>query len=155
MASTTQRPSTLRLTIILGCLAAFGPLSIDMYLPSLPTLAQEFRTDTAAAQLTLSIFFIGLAFGQALYGAIADRFGRKRPLLACCALYMLASIACVLAPSIETLVVLRLLQALGGCAGMVISGNLSGLPVSASVKKNMTTVSARLVCQSPLSTQNQ
>jgi len=121
MASTTQRPSTLRLTIILGCLAAFGPLSIDMYLPSLPTLAQEFRTDTAAAQLTLSIFFIGLAFGQALYGPITDRFGRKRPLLVGCALYTLASVACVLAPSIEALVVLRLLQALGGCAGMVIS----------------------------------
>src|SRR3954453_6811885 len=121
MALTTQRPSTLRLTIILGCLAAFGPLSIDMYLPSLPTLAQEFRTDTAAAQFTLSIFFIGLAFGQALYGPIADRFGRKRPLLAGCALYMLASVACVLAPSIEVLVVLRLIQALGGCAGMVIS----------------------------------
>ena len=121
MALTIQRPSTLRLTIILGCLAAFGPLSIDMYLPSLPTLAQEFRTDTAAAQFTLSIFFIGLAFGQALYGPIADRFGRKRPLLAGCALYMLASFACVLAPSIESLVVLRLAQALGGCAGMVIS----------------------------------
>src|SRR5215212_709133 len=121
MASTTQRPSTLRLTIILGSLAAFGPLSIDMYLPSLPTLAQEFHTDTAAAQLTLSIFFIGLAFGQALYGPIADRFGRKRPLLVGCAVYMLASVACVLAPSIEALVVLRLLQALGGCAGMVIS----------------------------------
>jgi MFS transporter, DHA1 family, multidrug resistance protein len=121
MSSISQRPSTLRLTIILGCLAAFGPLSVDMYLPSLPTLAQEFRTDTAAAQLTLSIFFIGLAFGQALYGPIADRFGRKRPLLVGCALYMLASITCVLAPSIEALVVLRLLQALGGCAGMVIS----------------------------------
>ena len=121
MVSTTQRPSTLRLTIILGCLAAFGPLSIDMYLPSLPTLAQEFRADTAAAQLTLSIFFIGLAFGQALYGPIADRYGRKRPLLVGCALYMLASVACVLAASIETLVALRLLQALGGCAGMVIS----------------------------------
>jgi len=93
MALTTQRPSTLRLTIILGCLAAFGPLSIDMYLPSLPTLAQEFRTDTAAAQLTLSIFFIGLAFGQALYGPIADRFGRKRPLLAGCALTVLLYLA--------------------------------------------------------------
>jgi DHA1 family bicyclomycin/chloramphenicol resistance-like MFS transporter len=121
MAPTFQRPSTLQLTIILGCLAAFGPLSIDMYLPSLPTLAQEFHTDTAAAQLTLSIFFIGLAFGQALYGPIADRYGRKRPLLVGCAIYMLASIACVLAPSIESLVALRLAQALGGCAGMVIS----------------------------------
>src|SRR6185369_4079405 len=121
MALTTQRPSTLRLTIILGCLAAFGPLSIDMYLPSLPTLAQEFRADTAAAQLTLSIFFIGLALGQALYGPIADRVGRRRPLLAGIALYTLASCACALAPSIESLIVLRFAQALGGCAGMVIA----------------------------------
>jgi MFS transporter, DHA1 family, multidrug resistance protein len=121
MSSTPRRPSTLRLTIILGTLAAFGPLSIDMYLPSLPTLAREFRADTAAAQLTLSTFFIGLAFGQALYGPIADRYGRRLPLLAGCALYMVASIACALAPSIESLVALRLAQALGGCAGMVIS----------------------------------
>jgi DHA1 family bicyclomycin/chloramphenicol resistance-like MFS transporter len=121
MASISRRPSTLRLTLILGCLAAFGPLSIDMYLPSLPTLAQEFRADTAAAQLTLSIFFIGLAFGQALYGPIADRYGRRMPLLVGCTLYMLASIACALAPSIEGLAALRLAQALGGCAGMVIS----------------------------------
>jgi DHA1 family bicyclomycin/chloramphenicol resistance-like MFS transporter len=102
-------------------LAAFGPLSIDMYLPSLPTLAQEFGADTAAAQLTLSLFFIGLAFGQALYGPIADRYGRKLPLLAGCALYTVASVACALAPTIESLAALRLAQALGGCAGMVIS----------------------------------
>jgi DHA1 family bicyclomycin/chloramphenicol resistance-like MFS transporter len=100
MPSTTMRPSTLRLTLILGCLAAFGPLSIDMYLPSLPTLAQDFRADTAAAQLTLSIFFVGLAFGQAFYGPIADRFGRRLPLMIGCGLYAVASIACALARSI-------------------------------------------------------
>jgi DHA1 family bicyclomycin/chloramphenicol resistance-like MFS transporter len=121
MASTTARPSTLRLTLILGSLAAFGPLSIDMYLPSLPSLAQDFRADTAAAQLTLSIFFIGLAFGQMLYGPLADRYGRRLPLLAGCGLYAVASIACALATSIESLVAFRLAQALGGCAGMVLS----------------------------------
>ncbi len=62
-------PSTMRLTLILGALSAFGPLSIDMYLPALPALAREFGTDTAAVQLTLSIFFIGLALGQALLRA--------------------------------------------------------------------------------------
>jgi DHA1 family bicyclomycin/chloramphenicol resistance-like MFS transporter len=107
-------PSTARLTLILGALSAFGPLSIDMYLPALPALAREFNTDTAAVQLTLSIFFIGLALGQAFYGPIADR-------LAGCALYTVASCACALAPSIESLIVLRCIQALGGCAGMVLS----------------------------------
>jgi MFS transporter, DHA1 family, multidrug resistance protein len=121
MVSTPPRPSTLRLTLILGSLAAFGPLSIDMYLPSLPTLAQDFRADTAAAQLTLSIFFVGLACGQTLYGPLADRYGRRLPLLVGCGLYAVASIACALATSIESLVVLRLVQALGGCAGMVLS----------------------------------
>jgi DHA1 family bicyclomycin/chloramphenicol resistance-like MFS transporter len=114
-------PSTARLTLILGALSAFGPLSIDMYLPALPALAREFNTDTAAVQLTLSIFFIGLALGQAFYGPIADRIGRRGPLLAGCALYTVASCACALAPSIESLIVLRCVQALGGCAGMVLS----------------------------------
>ncbi len=118
------RPSAARLALVLGSLSAFGPLSIDMYLPGLPALAREFHTDTAAAQLTLSLFFIGLAVGQALYGPIADRVGRKRPLLAGCAFYMIASVACALAPSIESLIVLRFAQALGGCAGMVIARSI-------------------------------
>jgi MFS transporter, DHA1 family, multidrug resistance protein len=115
------RPSATRLALVLGALSAFGPVSIDMYLPSLPTLAREFRTDTAMAQLTLSIFFIGLALGQALYGPIADRVGRRRPLLIGCALYALASLACVFAPSIATLIALRFVQSLGGCAGIVLA----------------------------------
>src|SRR5215831_9744673 len=106
MAQPSQ-PSTTHLTLILGSLTAFGPLSIDMYLPGLPTIAREFQADTATAQLTLALFFVGLAVGQALYGPIADRLGRKRPLLAGCALYMAASLACALAPSIEMLMALR------------------------------------------------
>jgi DHA1 family bicyclomycin/chloramphenicol resistance-like MFS transporter len=117
----SSRASVARLTLILGSLTALGPLSIDMYLPGLPTIAREFRTDTAAAQLTLSLFFTGLAVGQALYGPLTDRLGRKRPLLVGCAFYMLASLACALAPSIESLIALRFAQALGGCAGMVIA----------------------------------
>jgi DHA1 family bicyclomycin/chloramphenicol resistance-like MFS transporter len=115
------RPTTLQLALILGSLSAFAPLSIDMYLPGLPLLAREFGADTAAAQLTLSLFFIGLALGQAFYGPLADRYGRKRPLLIGCALYTVASVACALAPSIEALIGLRLLQALGGCAGIVLA----------------------------------
>lgn len=117
----STRPSVVRLTIILGILTAFGPLSIDMYLPGLPAIAQEFQTDSGRVQLTLSVFFIGLAAGQALYGPIADRLGRKRPLLFGCALYAVASLGCAFAPSVEWLIGLRLLQALGGCAGMVIA----------------------------------
>ena len=95
------RLSTLQLTLILGVLSAFGPLSIDMYLAGLPQIARELGRDTAAAQQTLSVFFIGLAVGQAFYGPIADRVGRRGPLLFGCALYALASLAGALAPSME------------------------------------------------------
>ena len=111
----------LRLTLLLGALSAFAPMSIDMYLPSLPALERAFAADTAAVQLTLSAFFLGLALGQALYGPLADRHGRRGPLLAGIALYVVASLGCALAPSIEVLVALRFLQAMGGCAGVVIA----------------------------------
>jgi DHA1 family bicyclomycin/chloramphenicol resistance-like MFS transporter len=117
------RPSPLRLSLILGALSAFGPLSIDMYLPGLPAIAREFGAETAA-QLTLSIFFAGLALGQALYGPIADRVGRKLPLIVGCAFYAVASFACALAPSIEALNVQRFAQAIGGCAGMVLARSI-------------------------------
>ena len=119
--TTKLHQSTVKLTILLGILAAFGPLSIDTYLSGLPAIGREFRADDAAAQLTLSMFFVGLAFGQALYGPIADRLGRRGPLLVGCALYAVASVGCALAPSINALIALRFVQALGGCAGMVIS----------------------------------
>src|SRR5215212_7544581 len=104
----SAHPSTTRLAVVLGILTAFGPLSIDMYLPGLPAIGAEFGADTAAAQLTLSLFFVGLAAGQALYGPLSDRFGRTRPLLFGCALYALASLGCALAPSLGSLAALRL-----------------------------------------------
>lgn len=110
-----------RLAIILGTLTAFGPLSIDLYLPALPAIGREFGTSTAAAQLTLSLFFIGLALGQTLYGPLSDRYGRRRPLLVGCVIYTAASVGCALAPTLGSLIALRVLQAIGGCAGMVIS----------------------------------
>ncbi|BAM00011.1 MULTISPECIES: Bcr/CflA family multidrug efflux MFS transporter [Caldilinea] len=116
----TARPSYTRLALILGTLAAFGPFSIDMYLPALPTIAAEFGVTTAAIQQTLSVFFIGLAIGQLFYGPISDRVGRRAPLLFGCGLYTVASIGCALAPSAGGLMVLRFLQALGGAVGMVI-----------------------------------
>lgn len=99
--------------LLLGALTAFAPMSIDMYLPSLPAIAAAFATDSAAAQYTLASFFIGLALGQAVYGPLADRYGRKPPLYAGLALYIVASIGCALAPDIATLTVLRFVQAIG------------------------------------------
>lgn len=105
----------------MGTIVAIGPMSIDMYLPALPAIQQHFGADTASTQLTLAAFFIGLASGQLIYGPLSDRIGRRGPLLFGLVLYVLASIACAFAPSMGALIALRLLQALGGCAGMVIS----------------------------------
>jgi DHA1 family bicyclomycin/chloramphenicol resistance-like MFS transporter len=107
------------LTIILGALTAFAPMAIDMYLPALPALEVAFAADTAAIQRTLAVFFLGYAVGQAFYGPLLDRFGRKRPLYAGLAVFVLASLGCAVAPSVEAFTALRLLQALGACAGVV------------------------------------
>ncbi len=111
----------LRLLLILGALSAFGPLAIDFYLPSFPALARAFATDVEHVQLSLAVYFIGLAIGQLVYGPLADRFGRRKPLLIGVTLFSLASLACALAPSLEWLIAARFVQALGGCAGMVVS----------------------------------
>lgn len=107
--------------ILLGALTALGPLSIDMYLPGLPAIASNLHASDGSVQLTLASYFIGLALGQMLYGPLSDHFGRKPPLLAGLALYLLASLGCALATSIDALIALRFVQALGGCAGMVIA----------------------------------
>lgn len=111
----------LRTLLILGALCAFGPLAIDFYLPSFPTLAQQFATDVEHIQLSLAAYFVGIALGQLFYGPLADRFGRRVPLLVGVALFALGSLACAIAPSLEWLIAARFVQALGGCAGMVIT----------------------------------
>lgn len=110
-----------RLTLILGALTAFAPLATDMYLASFPALAASFHTDSGSVQLGLSVFFVGLAVGQLLYGPLIDRFGRKGPLLIGITLFAATSLLLVFAPDIESFIGLRLLQALGGCAGMIVS----------------------------------
>jgi DHA1 family bicyclomycin/chloramphenicol resistance-like MFS transporter len=110
-----------RLPLILGSLTALGPLSIDMYLPSFQALARDLAARPAQVQLTLAVFFIALGIGQAFYGPLSDRYGRRRPLCFGLALYVAASAACALARSIEALVAWRFVQAIGGCAGMVIA----------------------------------
>jgi|SRR5690606_17682105 len=109
------------IVLLLGLLSAFGPLSIDMYLPAFPLIAEEFNTDLSNIQLSLSSFLVGIALGQIFYGPLTDRFGRKKPLYAGLIIYCLASIFCALSINAEQLIYLRLFQALGSCAGMVIS----------------------------------
>src|SRR5436309_10779850 len=104
-------------TVILGALAAFGPLSIDMYLPALPTLAESFGTSPSRVQLTLSAFLLGFGVGQLGYGPLSDRWGRKPPLLAGVGLYVGASVLCALSTGVASLIGFRLLQGLGACAG--------------------------------------
>ena len=109
------------LILLLGSLTAIAPMSIDMYLPAFPALQATFATDAAAVQRTLSVFFIGLAIGQLFYGPLSDRYGRRLPLLVGLALYTVASAGCALAGSIAQLMFWRGLQALGGCAGVVMA----------------------------------
>lgn len=111
----------LRMVLILGALSAFGPLAIDFYLPAFPAMAQAFATDEKHVQATLAAYFLGLSLGQLAYGPMADRFGRRKPLLFGVALFTLASLACAYAPNLDTLILARFFQALGGCAGMVLS----------------------------------
>ncbi|ANI36491.1 major facilitator transporter [Pseudomonas sp. JY-Q] len=111
----------LRMVLILGALSAFGPLAIDFYLPAFPAMAQAFATDEKHVQATLAAYFMGLSIGQLAYGPVADRFGRRKPLMFGVTLFTLASLACAYAPNLDTLVVARFIQALGGCAGMVLS----------------------------------
>jgi DHA1 family bicyclomycin/chloramphenicol resistance-like MFS transporter len=111
----------LRLVLVLGSLIALGPLTIDMYLPALPTLADDLRTTAAAAQLTLTGTLVGLALGQLLVGPLSDTFGRRRPLLFGVGVHVVASLLCLVAPNVEVLGGLRLLQGIGAASASVVS----------------------------------
>lgn len=104
----------------LGALSAFGPLSIDLYIPALPQLGKDLLTTEALTQVTMSACLIGIAVGQLLWGPISDRYGRRRPLLWAVAAFALCSFLCAAAPSIELLILVRLLQGLCGAAGLAI-----------------------------------
>ena len=109
------------LILVLGLITAIGPFSIDMYLPAFTKIAADLNTTVSRVSLSLSSFFIGIALGQFIYGPLLDRYGRKRPLYVGLVIYVLASAMCALANSAESLIALRFIQALGGCAGMVAS----------------------------------
>lgn len=109
------------LVLILGTLTALGPFSIDMYLPGFPAMARYLHTDVPGVALSLSSFFIGLAAGQLLYGPLLDKYGRKKPLYIGLCVYILASVGCALTQSLEMLIAVRFIQAIGSCAAAVAS----------------------------------
>src|SRR5688572_28278278 len=97
---------TRSLVLLLGALTAFSPLTIDMYLPALPTLAADFDASPSLVQLTLSFYFAGMAIGQVIYGPLSDSYGRKAPLYVGTSLYVLASFGCAVAPDIGSMIAL-------------------------------------------------
>jgi DHA1 family bicyclomycin/chloramphenicol resistance-like MFS transporter len=111
----------LRLVLILGALIALGPLTIDMYLPALPTIVDDLQTTSAAVQLTLTGTLVGLALGQLLVGPLSDTFGRRRPLLVGVGVHVLASLLCLVAPSVAVLGGLRVMQGVGAAAASVVT----------------------------------
>ena len=106
-----------RLVLLLGALTAFAPMSIDMYLSSLPSIGRSLHAGPEQTQTTLAAFFAGMAIGQIIYGPASDRVGRRLPLLVGIVVFFVASVVCALAPNIEILIAARFVQALGGCAG--------------------------------------
>jgi MFS transporter, DHA1 family, multidrug resistance protein len=114
-------PGYYRFGVILGALAAMGPLAIDMYLPSFPAIGRELGAGAAEVGTTVATYFLGLTIGQLFYGPMSDRVGRKPPLYFGLALFAAASIGCALAGSVEALIALRFVQALGGAVSMMIA----------------------------------
>jgi len=106
---------------LLMAIAAVSPLGINMYLPSMPTMARTFGVDFATAQLTLSLYLCMIAVAQLVVGGLSDRLGRRPVLLAGLSMFVLGSLMCAVAPSIEIMIAGRLVQAIGGCAGLVLS----------------------------------
>ena len=120
MTTRTER-AAVPLVTVLSLLTVFAPISMDIYLPLLPALTRDLGASASAAQLTVSACLLGLATGQLLVGPLSDRFGRRRPLLFGVAGFIVVSVLCALAPSIEVLVAARFAQGLAGGVGVVIA----------------------------------
>lgn len=118
-AHKADKKKTLFIIISLGLLSTIGPFSIDMYLPGFRTIANDFHTSINEVGYSLSSYFIGVSVGQLLFGPILDRYGRIIPLYIGLFVYLIASILCALSWNVESLIVLRVFQAIGSCGGMV------------------------------------
>jgi DHA1 family bicyclomycin/chloramphenicol resistance-like MFS transporter len=134
-------PSRVRMIAVLGALVALGPLTIDMYLPALPKIADDLSVSSSVVQLTLTGTLAGLALGQLIVGPLSDSLGRRRPLMAGIVLHMLASLVCLFAPNIAVLGVARGLQGMGAAAAMVVAiavvGDLYADSVAATVMSRL------------------
>jgi MFS transporter, DHA1 family, multidrug resistance protein len=118
---TARRGELVRMIVVLGSIIAIAPLTIDMYLPALPSITTDLMTDTTSVQLTLTGTLLGLAVGQVLIGPLSDALGRRRPLIAGLVVHVLASLLCAVAPNIAVLGGLRVLQGLGTAAATVVA----------------------------------
>lgn len=110
-----------RFILLLGALVAFGPLAIDLYLPALPAIASGLAATPEAVQLSITVFLAGFGLGMLFYGPISDRYGRRKVMLSGIALFVLASLACVMATGVEQLIAARFIQSLGGGAASVLA----------------------------------
>ena len=119
--SSSPPPTPWGLVILLGSLTATGPLAIDMYLSTLPAIGKSLGASPASVQATVSAFLAGMAIGQLVYGPWSDRIGRRVPMMLGVVIFIAASVACAMATSVEQLLVARFVQALGACAGGVVS----------------------------------
>lgn len=119
MDSNFSNRQYLKVLFVLGALCTISPFSIDMYLPGFPAMARDLNTSISNIQFSLTAYLIGIAIGQLFYGPLLDKFGRKKPLYIGLGIYILASVGCAFSQSVENLIFMRLLQAVGGCAGMV------------------------------------
>ncbi|MDR0822620.1 MAG: multidrug effflux MFS transporter, partial [Endomicrobium sp.] len=123
--SKKQRNSAFFLFVLLGMLTAFGPFVTDMYLPSLPAMMDYFSTSASMVQLGLTFSMLGLAAGQIIFGPLSDKYGRKKPLLISMFLFLVSTVSCIFAPSIEIFVLLRFVQGIAGAGGIVISRSIA------------------------------
>jgi MFS transporter, DHA1 family, multidrug resistance protein len=121
MTSKALRPDTLALTALLAFLTSFGPLSVDLYLPSMPEIGRALSASEPQVQLTLSLYLVGYAIGQLIYGPIADRLGRKPVLVAAFLIYCAGTVVCLASHTIELLIVGRLAQAIGASGGLIVT----------------------------------